>query len=57
MLNKPFSKMLTAHYSRIAADLEAVSATLLRRPVENHDLGDRLSVLAREMREESSKQD
>ena len=57
MLNKPFSKALTATYSRIAADLEAVSVILLKRPVESHDLGDRLSVLAREMREESSKQD
>ena len=57
MLSKPFSKALTARYTRIAADLEAVSATLLRRPLENHDLGDRLSLLAREMREESSKED
>jgi hypothetical protein len=57
MLSKPFSKALTATYSRIAADLEAVSVILLKRPVENHDLGDRLSLLAQEMREESSKED
>ena len=54
---KPFSATTTARYNRIAADLEAASATLLKRPQGNRDLGDRLSHLAKEMREESSKEE
>ena len=52
-----FSAATTAQYNRMAFDLEAASATLLTRPGDDHGLGDRLSHLAKEMREESSKDD
>jgi hypothetical protein len=54
---KLFSAATTAQYNRMAFDLEAASATLLTRPGKDHDLGDRLSHLAKEMREEPSNED